>query len=59
MELYKIFNSIKEGEKGCNEQKIVTNVGDINSTKTNGLNASIQRHRLSEQIKKKGPAINI
>lgn len=48
MELYKIFNSIKEGGKGCNEQKIVTNVGDINSTKTNGLNASIQRHRLSE-----------
>ena len=56
----KYSTQLKRGKKdSCNEQKIVTNVGDINSTKTNSLNASIQRHRLSEQIKKKAQLINI
>ena len=49
MELYKIFNSIKEGKKGCNEQKIVTNVADcnptipINTLNVYGLNTHIKR----------------
>ena len=37
----------------CNEQKTVTNVVDMNSTNTNGPDASIQRQRLSEWMKTK------